>query len=205
MGCAELGDRDAFGIKLGPAGAVVQIFQVRGGKVVERVELVTERSPEPGETLSEADVVQAALQQFYVDRLAAPEVHLPVEIGAGETEMLEGWLSAAAERRVRTPEIAPDAMVALQSYDWPGNVRQLRNVVERTIILAPGDRISGFVGYQVPVDATVVAIDYWPESGRRAMVGDLVGDGPVPTAGPVVTPEPAASVTPAPPVASPRH
>ena len=48
----------------------------------------------------------------------------------------------AAERRVPTPEIAPDAMVALQGYEWPGNVRQLRNVVERTIILAPGDRIG---------------------------------------------------------------
>ena len=48
----------------------------------------------------------------------------------------------ASERRVPTPEIAADAMVALQSYDWPGNVRQLRNVVERTIILAPGDRIG---------------------------------------------------------------
>ncbi|MGN6279220.1 MAG: nitrogen assimilation response regulator NtrX [Sphingomonas sp.] len=48
----------------------------------------------------------------------------------------------AAERRVPTPEVAPDAMVALQSYDWPGNVRQLRNVVERTVILAPGDRIG---------------------------------------------------------------
>jgi two-component system nitrogen regulation response regulator NtrX len=48
----------------------------------------------------------------------------------------------ANDRRVPTPEIAPDAMVALQSYEWPGNVRQLRNVVERTIILAPGDRIG---------------------------------------------------------------
>jgi len=48
----------------------------------------------------------------------------------------------AAERRVPTPEVADDAMVALQSYEWPGNVRQLRNVVERTIILAPGDRIG---------------------------------------------------------------
>ncbi|MDB5707179.1 MAG: family ATPase [Sphingomonas bacterium] len=48
----------------------------------------------------------------------------------------------AAERRVPTPEIAPDAMVALQSYEWPGNVRQLRNVVERTVIMAPGDRIG---------------------------------------------------------------
>src|SRR3954470_19196861 len=36
-----LGDRDAFGIKVGPAGAVVQVFQVRGGKVVERVELAS--------------------------------------------------------------------------------------------------------------------------------------------------------------------
>ncbi|HEY0622097.1 sigma-54 dependent transcriptional regulator [Sphingomonas sp.] len=48
----------------------------------------------------------------------------------------------AAERRVPTPEVAADAMVALQSYEWPGNVRQLRNVVEATVILAPGDRIG---------------------------------------------------------------
>ena len=48
----------------------------------------------------------------------------------------------AAQRRVPTPEVAPEAMVALQSYEWPGNVRQLRNVVERTVILAPGDRIG---------------------------------------------------------------
>ena len=49
----------------------------------------------------------------------------------------------AAERRVPTPEIvSDDAMGALQSYEWPGNVRQLRNVVERTIIMAPGDRVG---------------------------------------------------------------
>jgi excinuclease ABC subunit C len=101
MASVELGDRDAFGVKLGPGGAVVQVFQVRGGKVVERVELVTERTPQPGETLSEADVLQPAIQQFYADRVAAPEIHLPVGIGATEAEMLEGWLSAAADRRVR--------------------------------------------------------------------------------------------------------
>lgn len=69
--------------------------------------------------------------------------------------------------------------------------------------MAPGDRISGFVGYQVPVDATIVAVDYWPESNRRAMLADLVGGGPVPTPGPVVTPAPAASVTPPPAMPSP--
>jgi two-component system nitrogen regulation response regulator NtrX len=48
----------------------------------------------------------------------------------------------AAERRVPTPDVTVDAMAALQAYDWPGNVRQLRNIVERTIILASGDQIA---------------------------------------------------------------
>jgi two-component system nitrogen regulation response regulator NtrX len=43
----------------------------------------------------------------------------------------------AAERGMPAPRMATNALAALQSTDWPGNVRQLRNVVERTIILAP--------------------------------------------------------------------
>ena len=35
--------------------------------------------------------------------------------------------------------IADDAMAVLQSHDWPGNVRQLRNNVERLMILSSGD------------------------------------------------------------------
>lgn len=35
--------------------------------------------------------------------------------------------------------IADDAMAVLQSHDWPGNIRQLRNNVERLMILASGD------------------------------------------------------------------
>jgi excinuclease ABC subunit C len=49
MASPEFGDRDAFGLKIGPAGAVVQVFQMRRGRVVERTELVTERSGEAGE------------------------------------------------------------------------------------------------------------------------------------------------------------
>lgn len=48
----------------------------------------------------------------------------------------------AAERRIRSPRISEEAMAALQAHEWPGNVRQLRNIIERTIILAPGDRVS---------------------------------------------------------------
>jgi two-component system, NtrC family, nitrogen regulation response regulator NtrX len=46
----------------------------------------------------------------------------------------------AAERRMAAPTISEEAMAALQAHDWPGNVRQLRNIIERTLILAPGDR-----------------------------------------------------------------
>ncbi|MBX7534306.1 sigma-54 dependent transcriptional regulator [Qipengyuania sp. GH1] len=48
----------------------------------------------------------------------------------------------ASEQGIRPPKISEEAMAALQAYDWPGNVRQLRNVVERTIILTPRDRID---------------------------------------------------------------
>ncbi|PKP95393.1 MAG: sigma-54-dependent Fis family transcriptional regulator [Alphaproteobacteria bacterium HGW-Alphaproteobacteria-14] len=40
------------------------------------------------------------------------------------------------------PDISSEAMAALQAYDWPGNVRQLRNVVERTIIMTPRDKLG---------------------------------------------------------------
>jgi two-component system nitrogen regulation response regulator NtrX len=48
----------------------------------------------------------------------------------------------AAERRIPTPRVAEEALAALQAHDWPGNVRQLRNIMERTLILAPGDRVE---------------------------------------------------------------
>jgi two-component system, NtrC family, nitrogen regulation response regulator NtrX len=48
----------------------------------------------------------------------------------------------ASERRIATPTISAEAIAALQAYEWPGNVRQLRNIIERTIILSPGSRMT---------------------------------------------------------------
>lgn len=48
----------------------------------------------------------------------------------------------ASELGVAPPEISPEAIAVLEAHDWPGNVRQLRNVIERTIILAPRDRLE---------------------------------------------------------------
>ena len=48
----------------------------------------------------------------------------------------------ANERRALSPTLSDEAMAALQAHDWPGNVRQLRNIIERTVILAPSERLS---------------------------------------------------------------
>jgi excinuclease ABC subunit C len=95
----DLGDRDAFGVKLGPGGAVVQVFQVRRGRVCDRLELVTEATD--ALDVSESSLVAAAIQQFYSERPAPPEIHVPDALEADDVLPLETWLSGAAGRRVR--------------------------------------------------------------------------------------------------------
>ena len=97
MATNRLGDRDAFGVRLGSEGGVIQVFQMRRGRVVERVELVADDAR--AATESERDLVQAAVQQFYAAHDAPPEVHVPVEIE--ERDEVERWLSERAGRRVR--------------------------------------------------------------------------------------------------------
>src|SRR6185312_220946 len=70
MATTELGHRDVFGLKLGSAGATVQAFQVRSGRVVERIELDTEAAVGAA---SPGAVMAAAIQQFYEIRGAPPE------------------------------------------------------------------------------------------------------------------------------------
>ncbi len=53
--------------------------------------------------------------------------------------------------------ISAEAMVALQTYDWPGNVRQLRNAVERLLIMAPGDPSEPIRGDMLPPDIGAIA------------------------------------------------
>jgi two-component system response regulator HydG len=45
-------------------------------------------------------------------------------------------------REKKTLTIADKAMKIFENYSWPGNVRQLRNIVERAVIFATGDKIT---------------------------------------------------------------
>ena len=47
-------------------------------------------------------------------------------------------------------KIGEDAMAALQAHDWPGNVRQLRNNIERLLILASGDKDGAITADMLP-------------------------------------------------------
>ncbi|MBN1488537.1 MAG: sigma 54-interacting transcriptional regulator, partial [Phycisphaerae bacterium] len=49
---------------------------------------------------------------------------------------------AAAELGLSTPEVSDDAMALLAGYNWPGNIRELQNVVERAVLLSDGLQIG---------------------------------------------------------------
>ncbi|WP_404713270.1 sigma-54-dependent transcriptional regulator [Sphingomonas sp. MMS24-J13] len=77
----------------------------------------------------------------------------------------------AAERRVPTPDVSAEAIAALQAYDWPGNVRQLRNMIERTIILAPLDRIGRIDADMLPPEIVSGQAEIVPGNGARSIMG----------------------------------
>ncbi|HEY6084856.1 MAG TPA: sigma-54 dependent transcriptional regulator [Nitrospira sp.] len=58
----------------------------------------------------------------------------------------------AEEQGLRIKEITPEAMNAFQQYEWPGNIRELRNLIERLMIMVPGpviDTVQATMSLQV--------------------------------------------------------
>jgi excinuclease ABC subunit C len=162
MASPGFGDRDAFGLKIGPAGAVVQVFQMRNGKVVERTELVTDAGkPGAAELLDECDVLQAALQQFYADRVAAPEVHVPTPFPSADAELLEGWLSVEAGRRVRL--VVPKR----------GEKRGLLDLASRNAEVAYQARFNENVAANYDALETLRAVLALPSAPRRIECFDI--------------------------------
>jgi two-component system nitrogen regulation response regulator NtrX len=91
------------------------------------------------------EIVAGRFREDLYYRLNVVPVRLPAlrERREDIPELVSHFLARyAAERRISAPLISEEAIAALQAHDWPGNVRQLRNIIERTLILAPGDRAS---------------------------------------------------------------
>jgi two-component system, NtrC family, nitrogen regulation response regulator NtrX len=77
----------------------------------------------------------------------------------------------AAERRTTTPGLSDDALAALQTHEWPGNVRQLRNVIERTMILAPATGMDTIEIEMLPAEVTAEPARLMPGQAVRSIMG----------------------------------
>jgi NtrC-family two-component system response regulator AlgB len=56
--------------------------------------------------------------------------------------LVASFLKPAPHSRARTMSVSAEAMAALVAYDWPGNIRELSNVLERAALLSNGDVLT---------------------------------------------------------------
>src|SRR6202008_3805924 len=73
--------------------------------------------------------------------------------------LVEYYVQRYATRAGKTiRSIDKKALDLLQSYDWPGNIRELQNIIERSVILSPGDVFS--------VDESWLSKETFPPASR---------------------------------------
>jgi len=75
---------------------------------------------------------------------------------------------AAQSSGVAPREFGEDALVAMQAYDWPGNVRQLRNMVDWLLIMAAGESREPIHADMLPpeIGAITPAVARWEKSSE---------------------------------------
>jgi two-component system nitrogen regulation response regulator NtrX len=120
------------------------------------------------------EIAQGRFREDLYYRLNVVPVHLPAIADRREDipVLVDHFVARyAAERRVHTPAVSEEAVAALQAYDWPGNVRQLRNVVERTIILAPGDRLARIDIDMLPPELLNEQAQLTPGNAAKSIMG----------------------------------
>jgi two-component system nitrogen regulation response regulator NtrX len=105
------------------------------------------------------DLAQAITdEQFREDlfhRLSVVPIRVPslAERRDDVPELVQYFLEQVAQTMGVPPRrVAADAMAVLQSHDWPGNIRQLRNNVERLMILVAGDPESDITAAMLPAE-----------------------------------------------------
>lgn len=115
-----------------------QTFERVGGssrvKVDVRVLAITNRD-------LQAEIASGRFREDLYYRLAVVPLRMPSlrERREDIPELARHFMTRAAENSGIPPrDLSADALAALQAYDWPGNVRQLRNLMDWLLIMAPG-------------------------------------------------------------------
>ncbi|NVJ99107.1 MAG: sigma-54-dependent Fis family transcriptional regulator [Alphaproteobacteria bacterium] len=85
--------------------------------------------------------------------------------------LAQGFLDALAEATGRPKvRLADDAIAALQSYEWPGNVRQLKNIMERVVIMGSEDVDGEISAEQLPPEIQSGSADLLHSGGNSAIM-----------------------------------
>lgn len=90
-------------------------------------------------------IEQGEFREDLYYRLAVVPIHLPpLRHRLEEIPHLVRHILDRAESRlgIRIERVEPDAMEVLTGHHWPGNIRELENVLERAVVLTDSDRIS---------------------------------------------------------------
>jgi two-component system nitrogen regulation response regulator NtrX len=120
------------------------------------------------------EIARGRFREDLYYRLNVVPVHLPALADRREDipAIVDHFAARyASDQRVPTPRVSDDAMAALQAYDWPGNVRQLRNVIERTVIMAPGERIGCIEIDMLPPEILNDQAQLTPNEAVKAIMG----------------------------------
>jgi two-component system, NtrC family, response regulator AtoC len=90
----------------------------------------------------EKEAEKGAFRQDLYFRLCGVTVHIPpLRERVSEIEPLARMFAAEGAAENQAPDFSPEAIELLQRYAWPGNIRELRNVVLRAVMLSDGGRI----------------------------------------------------------------
>lgn len=120
-------------------GEVERVGGDKPAKVDVRVLVATHRNLE--ELVSQNSFRRDLFHRIYVFPLVLPPLRERLEDFPELVRHFSGQVAAQNGWKERI--FAQDAIAALQRYSWPGNVRELRNVVERLVLLAGGDTVTG--------------------------------------------------------------
>jgi two-component system nitrogen regulation response regulator NtrX len=93
----------------------------------------------------EGMIAEGLFREDLFHRLAVVPVQVPPLAQRRDDipSLVSFFINQVAEQAgIKPRRISDDAMAVLQSHSWPGNVRQLRNNVERLMILARGDDVD---------------------------------------------------------------
>src|SRR5262249_6985672 len=103
----------------------------------------------------EAEIAAGKFREDLYHRLSVVPIRVPplAERRDDIPDLVEYFMDQISQSTgLPKRRIGPDAMAVLQSHDWPGNVRQLRNNVERLMILAGGDPDALITASMLPQD-----------------------------------------------------